>query len=671
MVVLRGTLQLTGLTGLTGATTATGACETASTMRLNPSPVAITESDEAILAALADIEPPPLLAAVACLTGDLSILRADLAPAASESFDPTAGVTPEMAETARQLAAEALGRFRDGGCVPVPPPDASALRRMLEFFAGREIEDDYATLMIEELALDGVDLRAPAWRAADVAPGREFRVAIVGAGMSGIATAHRLDQAGVPYVIFEKNADVGGTWLENRYPGCRVDVPNHFYSYSFAQTSEWPQHFSTQEVLLDYFRACADEFGIREHIRFGTEVVDATWNDEHQVWRIEVRAADGTTETVEAHALVSAVGQLNRPKMPDIPGVGDFGGESFHSARWDPAVALAGKRVAIIGTGASAAQFIPTVAETAASLRVFQRTPPWLLETPNYHDDLPDGARWLLDHVPAFAHWDRVWIFWRSHEVLVPMAAVDESWESTESVSFMNDMVREVFTAYYRTQFLDAELFDKVLPKYPPFAKRFVRDNGIWARTFTRESVTLDVGSIGAITPTGVRMVDGTDHAFDVIIYGTGFQASSFLTPMAVHGVDGVDLHETWDGEARAYLGMTIPNFPNLFLMYGPNTNIVINGSIIYFSECEARYITESVRMLLATGAGAMNVRVDVHDAYNQKVDAANASMAWGAASVNTWYKNASGRVTQNWPFSLLEFWQRTHAPVPDDYVVT
>jgi Predicted flavoprotein involved in K+ transport len=639
-------------------------------MRLHPEPRPIAATDAEILAALADIETPPLLAAVASLTGDMSLLREDLRPSAAQSFDPTAGITPEQAAVARQLAADALARYRDGGCVGVPAPAPDAVRTMLEFLAGTSVEDDYAELMTEELALDGIDHRAPEWNLDTAAPGRDFRVAIVGAGMSGIAAGHRLDQAGVPYVILEKNSDVGGTWLENRYPGCRVDVPNHFYSYSFAQTSEWPQYFSTQGVLLDYFRACAEEFGIRPHVRFDTEVVDATWDDDHHVWRIAVRTADGATDVVVANALVSAVGQLNRPKMPDIPGVERFGGASFHSARWDASVELTGKRVAIIGTGASAAQFIPAVGETASELTVFQRTPPWLLETTNYHDDLPAGARWLLDHVPGFAHWDRVWIFWRSHEVLVPMAAVDENWDSTESVSLMNDLVRQMFTEYYRVQFEDPELFEKVLPTYPPFSKRFVRDNGIWARTFGRDSVALDVGAIGEITERGVKMADGVEHEFDVIIYGTGFQASSFLTPMTVHGAGGRDLHATWDGEARAYLGLTIPEFPNLFLMYGPNTNIVINGSIIYFSELEARYIVESVRMLLERGLGSMMVRADVHDEYNRSVDEANAGMAWGAASVNTWYKNATGRVTQNWPFSLLEFWQRTRHPDPDDYVL-
>jgi len=367
---------------------------------------------------------------------------------------------------------------------------------------------------------------------------------------------------------------------------------------------------------------------------------------------------------------VSAVGQLNRPNLPDLPGIDDFAGEWFHSARWDPDVDLEGKRVAIIGTGASAAQFIPAVAERASELTVFQRTPPWLLDTPNYHDDLPDGMRWLLEHVPGFANWDRVYIFWRSHEVIVPMAEVDPEWDSTESVSMLNDIVRQLFTAYYDMQFEDPELRAKVLPHYPPFSKRFVRDNGIWARTFTRDNVTLDVSTIAEITETGVRTADGVDHDVDVIIYGTGFEASKFLTPMTVHGRGGVDLHEMWDGEARAYLGLTIPEFPNLFLMYGPNTNIVINGSIIYFSELEARYITECVHLLLYDGRTSLEVKRAVHDEYNVRVDEANRRMAWGAASVNTWYKNASGRITQNWPFSLLEFWQWTRKPDPADYVL-
>ena len=315
---------------------------------------------------------------------------------------------------------------------------------------------------------------------------------------------HRLAQAGVEYEILEKNADVGGTWLENRYPGCRVDVPNHFYSYSFAQTSEWPQYFATQSSLLDYFRTCAAEFGI-----LGPHPVRDRGPRRHVGRRARGlgrhrRGPPTGTDVVEANALGRArSGSSTGRRCRTSPASTRSGGPWFHSARWDPDVELDGKRVAIIGTGASAAQFIPAVAERAAHLTVFQRTPPWLLETPNYHDDLPAGMRWVLDHVPGFANWDRVWIFWRSHEVIVPMAEVDPEWSSTESVSMLNDIVRQLFTAYYELQFPDRELFDKVLPHYPPFAKRFVRDNGIWARTFTRDDVTLDVHGIDAVTERG------------------------------------------------------------------------------------------------------------------------------------------------------------------------
>lgn len=637
-------------------------------MELHPDPRPITASDAEILAALAEVDTPPLLAAVATLTGEYDLLRDELRPDPNAVFDPSCGISDEHLAQSRAAAAAALGRYRDRGGVPAPPPDAPTTRRMLDFIAGGSVSEDYLGVLTEELALGGIDHRAADWRHAEVAPDRDFRVVIIGAGMSGIAAAHRLDQAGIDFVILEKDADVGGTWLENRYPGCRVDVPNHFYSYSFAQIADWPQYYATQPVLLEYFRACADEFGLRPRIRFETVVQDAVWNEADACWEVTVRTSDGATEVVTGHALVSAVGQLNRPKLPDIPGRDRFAGPAFHSARWDASVDLAGKRVAIIGTGASAAQFIPPVAEAAGHLTVFQRTPPWLIETPNYHDDLPAGTEWLLTHVPCFANWDRIWIFWRSHEVLVPMAEVDEAWDSTESVSMMNDVVRQIFVEYYRNQFPDEELFGKVVPHYPPFSKRFVRDNGIWARTLGRDDVALETGAIAEITETGVRTADGVDHPADVIIYGTGFAASDFLTPMRVQGRDGLDLHEWWDGEARAYLGLTIPHFPNLFLMYGPNTNIVINGSIIYFSELEARYIHESVRMLLAGGHRSMDVKPEVHDAYNERVDAANRRMAWGHSAVNTWYKNASGRITQNWPFSLLDFWQWTRTPDPADY---
>ena len=301
--------------------------------------------------------------------------------------------------------------------------------------------------------------------------------------MSGLLAAHRLQQAGVPFVIFEKNGDVGGTWLENSYPGCRVDNPNHNYSYSFAQRHDWPLHFSSQDVLLDYFRRCADVFGLREHIRFGTEVTAAEWSDTDRQWTVCVRTADGRDEAVTADAVISAVGQLNRPLYPDIQGRDSFTGTAFHSARWNHDVDLRGKRVAVIGTGASAVQFIPEIAPVVGELLVFQRTPPWLGPTPEYHDPVSSELRWLYAHVPSYSEWNRFWIFWKMGDGVLPGVTVDPDWDqSTGSVSFFNDMVRQLMTAYLATEFAARpDLLPHVIPTYPPGAKRLLRDNGVWA----------------------------------------------------------------------------------------------------------------------------------------------------------------------------------------------
>jgi 4-hydroxyacetophenone monooxygenase len=302
---------------------------------------------------------------------------------------------------------------------------------------------------------------------------------------------------------------------------------------------------------------------------------------------------------------------------------------------------------------------------------VFQRTPPWLAPTPNYHDDLPDALRWLMTQVPDYANWDRLWVFWRMHEGLLPAAVVDPEWPDPQrSMSMLNEFVRQMLTMHLEAEFTDPELQQKMIPPYPPLAKRIVRDNGSWAKALQRPNVAVHTEAIEAITEKGIRTVDGEEHVVDVLIYGTGFTASEFLTPMRVVGEGGIDLHERWGGDARAYLGITIPHFPNLFLLYGPNTNIVINGSIIYFSECEVHFLTEAVRMLLERGLRSMDCRPEVHDAYNERVDAANRLMVWGAAEVNSWYRNAKGRVAQNWPFSLLEYWHQTQHPDPEDYVL-
>lgn len=632
----------------------------------------VTASDDEIRRHLEDAEIQPLLPALAYATGDLTLLRDELRPDPLMLALPQGGFTDEQAEAIRELALEVLIRFRDGGSVPAPVPDDEHVLRIMEYAVGGADMAAYLPLLEEELAHRGEDRRAPTWRKDDIAPDVDFRVIVIGAGMSGLLASHRLNQAGVDHVVIEKNDDVGGTWYENSYPGCRVDNPNHNFSYSFAQRHDWPYHYSTQPVLHRYFSDCADVFGLRDRIRFRTEVVSATWSEEDLRWTVVVRTADGREDALQADAVISAVGQLNRPNYPDIPGRDTFAGPAFHSARWDHGVDLTGRRVAVIGTGASAMQFIPEIAGDVDELLVFQRTPAWMVPTPEYHDEVPEGRTWLYNHLPSYSEFHRFCIFWRMGDGTIPTVTVDPTWTQPGSIGPMNEMIRQLLLGHIQSEFGDRpDLLEQVTPTYPPGAKRMIRDNGIWPSTLKRDNVRLITTGIREITPAGIVTDDGEEHAVDVLLYGTGFTASKFLTPMRVTGRNGVDLHEHWQGDARAYLGVTIPGFPNLFCLYGPNTNIVINGSIVYFSECGVRYILGLLGLLLSGGHRALDVRKDVHDEFNERVDAENRRMAWGASDVNSWYKNERGHVSQNWPFTLLEYWQRTAAPDPDDYDLT
>ncbi len=636
----------------------------------------IIEDDAFIRSAVAAAELPSLLPALAALTGDLSLLRDDLRPDPLKVREPNGGYTHEQQAAIHELAVAAIVRYRDGGCRPAPPPSDETITRLMAHAVGDLVGDDYVPMMREELSVTGDDLRAPTWHKDALAPDRPFTTVIVGAGMSGLLAGHRLDQAGVPFVIIEKNHDVGGTWLENSYPGCRVDISNHCYSYSFAQRHDWSHHFSTGPVLLDYFRACADDFGLRDRIRFGTEVTAMTYDDERALWTLELTTPDGEA-TIEANAVVSAVGQLNRPKMPAISGIERFEGRAWHSSHWNHDVDLTGLRVAVIGTGASSVQLVPEIVGQVARLDVYQRTPNWFFPVLDYHDEVAPGMSWLLAHVPGYAQWHRFQLFWRAAEGLLPSCRADADWpDITRSVGAANEELRGLLTMWFDVMFADRpDLLAKVVPPYPPASKRVVLDNGVWVAALKRDNVNLITDTISEITPTGVVTTsehgehgEGVEREVDVIIYATGFHASDFLMPMKIVGRGGVELHDRWNGDARAHLGVTIPGCPNLFLCYGPNTNIVVNGSIIYFSECEVHYALGCIELLLRTGAGALDVRPEAHDAFNERVDAGNRAMAWGATWVDSWYKNRTGRVSQNWPFTLLEYWQLTRRPDPSEY---
>jgi 4-hydroxyacetophenone monooxygenase len=626
--------------------------------------------DEELSGYLRDAHLQSLIPALAFATGDLSLLREEFRPSqvsAALGLDAQWGLPAEAQTAALQMCAETIMRLGEA------PPDAperlsrNDVQQIMEFMIG-SVPDGYLPVLLHQLG-HPEDVSRPNWSKDELAPERPFRVAVIGAGMSGLAAAHRLAQAGIPFVVFERHAELGGVWTENDYPGCRLDTSNFAYSYSFYQHGDWQENYSRREAILGYLKHCAQDLGIEHSIRFRTRVLSAGWNADTATWRVGVQTEGRAAEELEFQAVISAVGQLNEPNIPAITDLDDFAGPAWHTAAWDHAVELSGKRVGVVGTGASAFQVIPQVAQVAESVTVFQRTPPWVVPSPGYNGPLPAGQAWLFENVPHYHRWFRVYQFFASVDSRRPYATVDPTCEHPISVSEKNEALRQALLGHLQKSLADRpDVLAKVTPNYPPYAKRMLRDDGLWMRTLKRSNVTVVTEGIERAVGLGLQTVDGVVHDVDVLIYGTGFRASDFLSSISVTGRNGIELHEQWGGDARAYYGISIPNFPNFFCLYGPNTNLIANGSLVMFSEAAIDYVLESIRILFERGRNAIDVGWQAFTEYNERIDAACRSMAYGASSVNSWYKNATGRVSQNWPLNSLEYWQGTHQLDPSDF---
>ena len=558
---------------------------------------------------------------------------------------------------------------------PLPPiPEGAMLRAMLSTAAGEDVAEDYTAMMREDLEPAETDPRGMVWREPPAADRlAQFPVVIIGGGMSGLCAAIRLKEAGLPFTIIEKNQAVGGSWYENFYPGCGVDTPNHFYSYSFFLNHDWLHFFAKRDELWAYFEQAADRYGIRDHIRFGTEVISAVWSDQDSDWTLTMRGADGAQSRLRAKAVISAVGVLNRPKLPDIPGRDSFAGTALHTAAWDNDFDRHGKRVGMIGTGASGQQVGPTIAPDVERLTIFQRSPHWVVPNPNYFAEVSDGMKWALANIPYFARWYRFQLFWAFADGLHAALKVDPAWDDGgRSINVTNARHREFMVRYLRGKLGEGSpLIDKVTPGYPPYGKRILIDNN-WFDMLKRDNVDLETGRIARIVPDGIETEDGRHIALDALIYATGFQASKVLAPMTITGVGGKDLHEFWGpDDATAYLGTMVPGFPNFFMLMGPNTGLAHGGNVIFITECQVRYILSALREVIETGAEAADVRPEVFADHVAEVDALHAGMVWTHKGLTNWYRNEAGRVFALLPYRLVDYWKMTRTFTPGEYRIT
>jgi cation diffusion facilitator CzcD-associated flavoprotein CzcO len=459
-------------------------------------------------------------------------------------------------------------------------------------------------------------------------------VAVIGAGPGGIAMGIQLAAAGYDFTIFDRADGFGGTWRNNTYPGAACDVPSHFYSYSFALNPRWSKTFAQQPEILAYLERVATEHGLDKHLVGNTRVTELRWDDYAQRWSVET--ADGATH--EFDVVVSAVGMLDVPNIPDIPGADAFRGRTFHSSAWDHVKSTAGERVASIGTGASAIQYVPEIAADAAHLTVFQRTPIWV--SPRYDDPFTPEQQDLFERDPQEA-----------------LKVRDAAFQAYEAANFSADSemtkgLTDMARSYLARKVADPKLRAKLTPSYPVGCKRPLQSR-TWFPTFSRPNVTLETSPIIAFTENGLRTADGRDHEFDTVIYGTGFHAADYLLSLDVFGAGGRRLRDDWHDGAEAYLGTVVPGYPNLFTLYGPNTNGVT--SIIYILEAQAEFVRRILDDMATAGVRALDIRREVHDAYNDEIQRAMEGSVW-LADCNNYYRHPNGKVITQFPYSGTMF---------------
>jgi 4-hydroxyacetophenone monooxygenase len=620
-----------------------------------------------LASAIAEGDIRVLLMVLVHMTGDTRWLDPPYKPRRDVRLipDPDAGVPKEIQD---EIRAAVLKLFENGEPKPaIVDPGNELMLQMMRATLGENVAGEYAPLMREEMGFIPREMRWSKRPSDDKLA--EQHVLIVGAGVCAIALGVALGRLGIPYTIVEKNAEIGGTWYVNRYPGCGVDTPNHSYSFSFGKRNAWTRYFAPRQELHDYLLKVVREHDLRRNVRLKTELTSSRWDEDKKRWISTLRTKDGE-ETFESTVLVSAIGQLNDPAPARFKDDKTFGGQKIHSALWSDDIKFEGKHVAVIGTGATAMQLVPSIADRVASVTVYQRTAQWARPVKGYSDPITEGARWLLAHLPFYVQWYRFNMFWRYGDGLLPFLRKDSAWPHPErAVNKGNDRHREELTDFILSELKDRpDLIEKCVPTYPPYGKRILLDNN-WFKTLTKPNVALVTEPIDRFAPGGIVTADGKQRAHDIIVISTGFKVTEMAARLNITGRDGKNLKQAWANDnPTAYLGLTVPDFPNLFVMLGPNSGPAHGGSVIFQSECQSRYITSCLVEMIEHGLAAIDIKPDAHDAYVRKVDAEHEQMIWTHPGMTTYYRNSQGRVFSAMPWRFVDYWQMTHDVDLRDY---
>ena len=571
-------------------------------------------------------------------------------------------------EYAQDLRTRLLHVLTTPGAAKAEAPNDGLMKRMMSVGVGEEVADEFLPLLYDQIGLKlPVARRDIPGRAA---PPADFKVLVIGAGLTGLAAAYKLDEAGYDHVVIEKNPEIGGTWYENRYPGVGVDTPSHFYSYSFEITPEWNHFHPHGADMQKYLLHVTEKYNLRKNIRFNTTVTTLVYDDASAMWDVTVLKADGTEDILRVNAVINAHGPVNRWKWPNVPGFETFVGPKMHTATWDPDIDIAGKRVAVIGTGASAAQLVPAIVEKVGHLTVFMRTTHWVIYNPEIMAEVTPRIKWALRHIPHYREWFRFRVYWFAADGLFSNVLKDPDWpEDSPSVSAVNEGMRQFALAHMKAKFADRpDLLARLTPDFPIFSKRIIMDGG-WFDALKRDDVTLETGKIARITPTGIVMEDGTEHEIDVLICATGFDVANMLGKLTVLGKGGRSLRDEWGlDDPRSYLGVTLPGYPNYFLTVGPNSapNHAAGQNLI--SEVQVNYIIECLDWVNSSKARALEPTRDVFEAWNRQIEERMKEMIWTHPKANSYYNNSKGRVFMSWPYRLIDYWNEMRGPKKDHF---